>query len=58
VRVNKDVTTTSPLPGYVGTIREIVQCYTDNSIGYNLRLDDDPRTSRIWFFYHHQLTSV
>lgn len=56
VRVSKDVTTLPPLPGHVGIVKEIIASYADNTIGYNISLDDDPRPSRVWFFLQDQLT--
>ena len=56
VRVDKDVTTTPALPGYVGIVKEVITSYADNTVGYNLVLEDDPRPSRVWFFLQHQLT--
>jgi hypothetical protein len=56
VRVDKDVTTMPALPAYVGIVKEIIPSYMDKTIGYNLTLDDDPRPSRVWFFFQHQLT--
>ena len=58
VRVDKAVTTVPALPGYVGIVKEVVPCYADQTIGYNLTLDDDPRPGRVWFFLQHQLTPV
>ena len=46
-----------PAPAlYVGTIRQIIPSYVDNSIGYNVSLDDDPRPNRLWFFLQAQLS--
>ena len=58
VRVHKDITTIPPLPGYVGTVKEVIPIYADNTIGYNLLLEDDPRPSRVWFFLQNQLTDA
>lgn len=55
VRVLKSVTTLPPLPSYVGTVKEVVGCYTDKTVGYTLSLTDDPRPERVWFFFQHQL---
>lgn len=55
VRVDKDVQTMPPLPGYVGVVKEVIPSYADKSIGYNLTLDDDPRPNRVWFFFQSQL---
>ena len=56
VRVNKDVTTMPALPAYVGIVKEIIPSFVDNTIGYNLALEDDPRPKRLWFFLQQQLT--
>ena len=56
VRVDKDVTTMPALPAYVGIVKEIIPSYVDNTIGYNLALEDDPRPRRLWFFLQQQLT--
>jgi hypothetical protein len=56
VRIDKDVTTMPALPAYVGTVKEIIPCYVDKTVGYNLALDADPRPSRVWFFLQRQLT--
>jgi hypothetical protein len=58
VRVDKDVTTTSALPGYVGIVQEVILCYADKTIGYNVCLDGDPRPRRTWFFLQQQLTAL
>jgi hypothetical protein len=58
VRVNKGVTTTPALPGYVGVVKEVIPCYADKTIGYNLSLEGDPRPDRIWFFFQNQLMPV
>ncbi|MFL5806743.1 MAG: hypothetical protein ACJ8CR_34075 [Roseiflexaceae bacterium] len=55
VRVDKDVTTTPSLPGYVGIVREVIPCYADKTVGYNLSLENDPRPDRVWFFFQNQL---
>jgi hypothetical protein len=56
VRVDKGVTTMPALPAYVGIVKEIIPSYVDNTIGYNLALEDDPRPRRLWFFLQQQLT--
>jgi hypothetical protein len=56
VRIDKAVTTMPTLPGYVGVVKEIIPVYADNTTGYNLALENDPRPSRVWFFLQHQLT--
>jgi hypothetical protein len=56
VHIDKDVTTIPVLPGYVGIVKEVITSYADNTIGYNLTLEEDPRPSRVWFFLQHQLT--
>lgn len=58
VRVNKQVSTIPALPSYTGTIKEVIQIYSDNAIGYNVSLDDDPRSTRVWFFLQDQLTAT
>jgi hypothetical protein len=58
VRVDKDVTTLPALPGYIGIVREVIPSYADQTIGYNLAIEGDPRPDRIWFFFQHQLTPV
>lgn len=58
VRVHKDITTIPPLPGYIGTVKEVIPIYADNTIGYNLLLEGDPRPSRVWFFLQDQLTDA
>ncbi|MBC8076713.1 MAG: hypothetical protein H7Y32_11615 [Chloroflexales bacterium] len=58
VRVHKSVTTLPPLPGYVGTVKEVVVCYSDKTVGYNLSLTGDPRPNRVWFFFQHQLSGA
>jgi hypothetical protein len=55
VRVDSAVATTPALPGYVGIVKEVVASYADNTIGYNVSLEDDPRSARIWFFLQDQL---
>ena len=55
IQVRSDVTTPMPMPGNVGTVREVVPCYGDNTVGYNVKIDGDSRSSRVWFFYQHQL---
>lgn len=55
IRVRDDVTTPTPRPGDVGTVREVIPCYGDNTVGYNVNIDDDPRTNRVWFFLQDQL---
>ena len=49
VRVDKAVTTVPAQPGYVGTVREVIPCYADETIGYNVSVEDDPHTERVWF---------
>lgn len=56
VRVDKTVTTIPPLPGRIGIVKEVVPCYGDKTVGYNLTLEGDPRADRVWFFFQHQLT--
>ena len=56
VRVDQEVTTLPALPGHVGIVKEVIPSYADNTIGYNLALEGDPRPDRIWFFLQHQLT--
>ena len=56
VRVDKDVMTMPALPAYVGIVKEVITSYVDKSTGYNLALEDDPRPSRVWFFFQHQLS--
>jgi len=56
VRVDKSVTTMPALPGYIGIVKEVLPCYADKTIGYNLALENDPRPKRIWFFFQYQLT--
>ena len=56
VRVSKEVTTIPALPGYIGIVKEVIPCYADKTIGYNLSLEGDPRPGRVWFFFQHQLT--
>jgi signal peptidase I len=56
VRVDKAVTTVPALPGYVGIVKEVIPSYADQTIGYNLSLDGDPRPERVWFFFQNQLT--
>ena len=56
VHVRKDVTTIPSLPGYVGIVKEMIPCYADKTIGYNLTIEDDPRPCRVWFFFQDQLT--
>lgn len=55
LRVNGDVTTMPALPGYIGIVKEVVHNHADKTIGYNLTLEDDPRTTRVWFFLQDQL---
>jgi len=55
VRVDSDVTTTPALPGYIGIVKEVIASYADKTIGYNVSIEDDPRTARIWFFWQDQL---
>ena len=55
VRVDSEVTTTPALPGYVGVVKEVVPSYADKAIGYNVLIDNDPRSGRIWFFWEEQL---
>ena len=56
--VHKDVTTFSAMPGYVGTVQEVIPCYADNAIGYNIYLDGDPRSRRTWFFFQQRLSAL
>jgi hypothetical protein len=58
VRIDSDVTTTPALPGYVGIVKEVIPSYADKTIGYNLALENDPRPSRVWFFFQDQLKSA
>ena len=58
VQIHSDVTTPLPLPGNVGTVREVVPCYGDNTVGYNVHIDDDARPNRVWFFLEQQVTPV
>jgi len=44
------------MPAYVGIVKEVITSYVDKSTGYNLALDGDPRPSRVWFFFQHQLS--
>ena len=46
VHVRKDVTTLPALPGYVGIVKEVIPCYADKTIGYNLTIEGDPRSIR------------
>lgn len=55
VQIDKSVKTTAALPGYVGLVKEVIPNYADNTIGYNLALENDPRPSRVWFFLQEQL---
>ena len=55
VRVDREVATTPALPGYVGVAKEVVPSYADKAIGYNLLIENDPRKSRVWFFWEDQL---
>ncbi|MBC8162488.1 MAG: hypothetical protein H7Z42_14855 [Roseiflexaceae bacterium] len=55
IQVRSDVTTPMPMPGDIGTVREVVPCYGDNTVGYNVQIDGDSRASRVWFFLQHQL---
>jgi hypothetical protein len=55
VRIDNAVQTTAVLPGYVGTIKEVIPNYADKTIGYNLLLENDPRPGRVWFFLQEQL---
>ena len=54
-RVDREVATTPALPGYVGVVKEVVPSYADKAIGYNVLIDNDPRSGRIWFFWEEQL---
>lgn len=56
VQIDRSIQTMPALPSYVGTIRQIIPSYVDNSIGYNVSLDDDPRPNRLWFFLQAQLS--
>ena len=56
VCVDKTIMTMPALPGYVGIVKEVIPCHADKAIGYNLTREDDPRPSRVWFFFQHQLT--
>ena len=58
VRIDSDVTTTPALPGYVRIVKEVIPSYADKTIGYNLALENDPRPSRVWFFFQDQLKSA
>lgn len=58
VRIDKEITTIPPLPGRVGIVKEVVPCYADKTTGYNLVVENDPRSDRVWFFYQHQLKRV
>jgi hypothetical protein len=58
LRVNKDVATPTTLPSYVGTVQDVVPCYGDETFGYTMVLDDDPRATRTWFFLQEQLSAV
>lgn len=55
IQIRSDVTTPVPMPGDVGTVREIIPCYGDNTVGYHVQIDGDARSSRVWFFLEHQL---
>lgn len=55
IQVRSNVTTPIPMPGDIGTVREVVTCYGDNTVGYNIQIDGDTRLSRVWFFLEHQL---
>ena len=55
VRVDSNVRTTPPLPGYTGIVKEVVPNYADKTTGYNLSLENDPRSGRLWFFLQDQL---
>lgn len=57
VTIDRSIQTMPALPSYAGTVRQIIPSYVDNSIGYNLSLDDDPRPNRLWFFLQAQLTA-
>ena len=56
VQIDRSIQTMPALPSYAGTIRQIIPSYVDNSIGYNVSLDDDPRPNRLWFFLQAQLS--
>jgi hypothetical protein len=56
VRIDRGVTTMPALPAYVGIVKEVITSYVDKTTGYNLALEDDPRPSRVWFFFQHQLS--
>ena len=55
VHIDKSVQTTAALPGYIGLVKEVIPNYGDNTIGYNLALENDPRPGRVWFFLQEQL---
>lgn len=55
VVIDRAVWTSVPLPSYCGSIIKVVSCYAEGCVGYNVRLDDDPRTARSWFFYEDQM---
>ncbi len=55
VRIDKDIVTSPPMSAYIGIVKEVVFCYTDKTIGYNIELENDPRPGRVWFFLQHQL---
>lgn len=55
VQVQSTVTTPIPMPGNTGTVLEVVPSYADNTVGYNIHIDGDARSSRVWFFLEHQL---
>jgi len=58
VRIDKDIVTVPAMSAYIGMIKEVVFCYTDKTIGYNVLLEDDPRPGRVWFFLQDQLRRV
>lgn len=58
IHVRSDVVTPVPLPGHVGTIHEVIPCYNDDTVGYNIHIDGDTRAQRVWFFLHDQLQPV
>lgn len=58
VRVSKEAVTSTPMPSYVGTIRDVIPIYGDQTIGYAIVLDDDPRATRTWFFLQNQLKAL
>jgi hypothetical protein len=55
VRIDSDVSTTRPLPGHIGIVKEVILNYTDKTIGYTTALEDDTSPGRVWFFLQDQL---